>query len=400
MDNRGKYQGANDEHFVGGWVDSTNRRNIIKESDRKMSNGKRFDLESQNSRLSSATLISKSPTASSSSYRAKEDEICPGFWTRRMKCMIFTGAGFFLFLAIVVAIADSGYKITEGTVGIYFKGGALQDHVNHPGIHFTTPFITDIQRIKIRPRTDTMDPIKTVTKDGIQNTFNNVQIISEVNSAKVVGLVKKYGLEFHKTLVYDRINEKLLSFCAKHTIDEVYSTKFNQIVQSVTNETKKTIEKLGNGGITIHHLTIPKPDIPPDIAANYKEVKVQWTEQLVAQQQQKTEKIKKETEELKAVADAERSKRVQNITMEKMILEKEGQQKISALENEILKAREENNANIQNYAKKQLALANSHLFNNTGYVRLEMAKALSTNTKFFFSGEQSALGAVLSKIMT
>merc|ERR1712126_776932 len=115
---------------------------------------------------------------------------------------------------------------------------------------------------------------------------------------------------------------------------------------------------------------------PPDIAANYKEVKVQWTEQLVATQQQKTEGIKKKTEELKAVADAERSKKVQSITMEKMILEKEGQQKLSALENDILKARNENDANIQNYAKKQLALANKELFNNTGYVKLEMAKAL------------------------
>ena len=316
-----------------------------------------------------------------------------------MKCLVGTGAFFFCFVGIVVAIADSGHKIMEGTVGIYFKGGALQDHVNHPGIHFTTPFITDIQRIKIRPRTDTMNPIKTVTKDGIQNTFNNVQVISEVNSAKVVGLVKKYGLEFHKTLVFDRISEQLLSFCAKHTIDEVYSENFTQIVGTVTKQTKETIQKLGNGGITIHHLTIPKPDIPPDIAANYKEVKVQWTEQLVATQQQKTEEIKKKTEELKAVADAERSKKVQSITMEKMILEKEGQQKLSALENDILKARKENDANIQNYAKKQLALANKELFNNTGYIQLEMAKALSTNTKFFFSGEQSALGALLSKIM-
>ena len=85
--------------------------------------------------------------------------------------------------------------------------------------------------------------------------------------------------------------------------------------------------------------------------------------------------------------------------MEKMILEKEGQQKLSALENDILKARKENDANIQNYAKKQLALANKELFNNTGYIQLEMAKALSTNTKFFFSGEQSALGALLSKVM-
>ena len=46
---------------------------------------------------------------------------------------------------------------------------------------------------------------------------------------------------------------------------------------------------------------IPKPEIPPDIAHNYKQVKVQWTEQLVATQQQKTEAIKKETQHLKVI---------------------------------------------------------------------------------------------------
>ena len=64
---------------------------------------------------------------------------------------------------------------------------------------------------------------------------------------------------------------------------------------------------------------IPKPDIPPDIAKNYKAVKVQWTEQLVATQQQKTEKIKKETESLKAVADANRQKEVLKIDIEKEV---------------------------------------------------------------------------------
>lgn len=66
---------------------------------------------------------------------------------------------------------------------------------------------------------------------------------------------------------------------------------------------------------------IPKPDIPPDIAKNYKAVKVQWTEQLVATQQQKTEKIKKETESLKAVADANRQKEVLKIDIEKQVRE-------------------------------------------------------------------------------
>ena len=364
----------------------------------EMRNGKR-DLESQMSvRSSKAGLMTHSPTGKYASHDY-DDNCSAGFWTARMKCYVFSGISVFAFIALCVTIGNSAHKIREGTIGIYYRGGALQEKFSLPGIQFTVPFITDIERIKIRPRTDTLPPLKTITKDGIQNTFNNVQVISEVNSAKVVGLVKKYGLEFHKTLVFDRINEQLLSFCAKHTIDEVYSENFTQIVGTVTKQTKETIQKLGNGGITIHHLTIPKPDIPPDIAANYKEVKVQWTEQLVATQQQKTEEIKKKTEELKAVADAERSKKVQSITMEKMILEKEGQQKLSALENDILKARKENDANIQNYAKKQLALANKELFNNTGYIQLEMAKALSTNTKFFFSGEQSALGALLSKVM-
>ena len=66
------------------------------------------------------------------------------------------------------------------------------------------------------------------------------------------------------------------------------------------------------------NLVIPKPDIPRDIAMNYKAVKVQWTEQLVATQQQKTEEIKKETEKLRAIADAERNKAVLEIKIQEL----------------------------------------------------------------------------------
>ena len=41
-----------------------------------------------------------------------------------------------------------------------------------------------------------------------------------------------------------------------------------------------------------------------------KKVKVQWTQQLVAVQEQKTEEIKKQTELMKALADANREKEV------------------------------------------------------------------------------------------
>ena len=141
-----------------------------------------------------------------------------------------------------------------------------------------------------------------------------------------------------------------------------------------------TIEAiLFQGGITLMNLVIPKPNIPNDIAANYKRVKVQWTEQLVATQQQKTEAIKKETEKLRAIADAERNKAVLEIKIQERILEKEGDANISALNNDILKQKEENIANIEKYKILSEASANKELY-TPEYIQYNTAKHLSNNT--------------------
>merc|ERR1719295_521099 len=172
---------------------------------------------------------------------------------------------------------------------------------------------------------------------------------------------------------------------------------FLDIVDSVTQNVVDTIETLGDGGIKVYHLTIPKPQIPPDIAKNYKEVKVQWTEQLVATQQQKTEKIKKETELIKAVADAERQKAVLEITIQEEILRKEGAKNVSLINNEIKREAENNEANIAKYKLEKEAEANNVLYTDQ-YVRLNLAKSLSNNTKIYFSGQQSELGALFQQI--
>ena len=60
--------------------------------------------------------------------------------------------------------------------------------------------------------------------------------------------------------------------------------------------------------VEVFDIVIPKPDILKDIAYNYEQVKVQWIEQLVATQHQQTKAIKKETEKIQAIADAEQNK--------------------------------------------------------------------------------------------
>ena len=84
----------------------------------------------------------------------------------------------FFILLIAVLIECSAHKIMQGTVSIYFVGGALKDKVTQTGIHFCMPFITNIERIQIQTITDCLPPISIFTKDSIANTFRDVQAIS------------------------------------------------------------------------------------------------------------------------------------------------------------------------------------------------------------------------------
>ena len=127
----------------------------------------------------------------------------------KKRCMV-VGVVIVLVLLIPIAcIADSYHKINEGYVGIYFRHGAIQDRVSEPGVHLMRPFIDDYKEVKIRPETHLMAPVKAITKDGIQNTFREINVITLVKMDKLIFMAKKFGVDFKKSLVFDRIKEDL-----------------------------------------------------------------------------------------------------------------------------------------------------------------------------------------------
>ena len=315
------------------------------------------------------------------------------------KVLVIAAAVLSVLIFIVSILVSSAHTIDEGNVGVYYVQGALSDEYSPPGKHYALPFVTEVEQITIRPVTNTLRDIKTITKDGIVNSFKDIKVITKVNDANVIRMIKLYGLEFRSALVFDRIAEEIKTFCANNTIDQVYNEKFLDIVGLVKKKVENHIVNLiGNDSIYILNIVIPKPDIPQSILKNYQQVKVQWTEQLVARQRQNTEKIKEETETIKEVLNAKRDKSVLEIKLKQDLLQKEGERNISALNNAIIREREENQANVDNYKKTKDAEANKRLYTKE-FIQLQMAKSLSQNTKFFFSGESSPLGAVLAKIM-
>jgi len=310
-------------------------------------------------------------------------------------CSIVTLAAVILTIA---AIIDGYHEIEEGHVGVYFKFGALQDGISEPGVHFYAAFVSTTKSVLIRPEEEKVRLMEAVTKDGIEITFQGVSVLSRTIKSKIVGLIRKFGMDFKKVLIIDRIREDLRIFCANKTIDQVYNEEFLEIVEAVKSDVEDQIKRLGDGGVEILNLVIPKPDIPEDIAQNYKQVKVQWTEQLVAKQQKITEEIKKETELLKAVADARRQKEVLEIKIQERIIETEGQRNVSEINNQIVKDKQNNLADIAMYAKDKEAAGNTALY-SPEYVKLQVAQSLANNTKFFFSGQESVIGGLLTKIL-
>ena len=186
---------------------------------------------------------------------------------------------------------------------------------------------------------------------------------------------------------------------------------------------------------------IPKPDIPKDIALNYKLVKVQWTEQLVSIQQQKTERIRKETEKIKVVVF------YLNLILNDLIKGGAGCRKgTRSVTNQFVKANiaerrgKYSDCNPKQYNKvcygcnsppkvwlgpsqkmtqmwspidckrrqklMQLFLRISTIsniaickFSCCRYIKLQVARSLINNTKLYFSGENSVVGGLINKIL-
>ena len=320
-------------------------------------------------------------------------------WFSRSKVILLVAAGLLTVIIMFIAcMADSIHIIPEGKVGIYYKNGALTEGYTPAGTHMSAPFVTEVVQVTVRTMTDSLEPINCVTKDGITNTFYDIKVMSRIKLPSLILMVRDFGVDFKRMLIYDRIAEELRTFCATHEIDQVYNTLFLEIVGEVKKKVIESITHLGGGGITIYNLVIPKPDIPADIAYNYRQVKVRWTEQLVAAQTQKTAIIHKQTEALKAIHDAEREKDVVKIHIMKGILEKEGEKNISKLNNEIIRAAEETKANNEFYKSAKQAESNQKLYTRR-YVKLNLAKSLTNNTKIYFSGENSLLGKILEQVL-
>lgn len=274
------------------------------------------------------------------------------------------------------------HKIEEGHVGVYYRGGALLSSVSSPGYHFMVPFITSFQSVQTTLQTDEVKNVPCGTSGGVIIYFDRVEVVNKLAESSVHDIVKNYTADYDKTLIYNKIHHELNQFCSVHNLQEVYIDLFDKIDENLKESLQKDLTDFAPG-LTVHSVRVTKPKIPEQIRKNYEMMEAEKTKLLIAVQKQKVIEKEAETEQKKAIIEAERNASVAKIDWERKVMQKESEKRMSEIEDLAHLAKERARADANYYRVQKEAEANKMIL-TPQYLEMLRHKAILENTKIYF----------------
>mmetsp|Transcript_16784 Transcript_16784/g.42149 ORF Transcript_16784/g.42149 Transcript_16784/m.42149 type:complete len:329 (-) Transcript_16784:558-1544(-) len=285
--------------------------------------------------------------------------------------------------AVAASIAVFGvHQVTEGHVGVYWRGGALLNEMTDPGYHFIVPLFERYEEVQVTMQTDMVRDIPCGTRGGVMIYFEKIEVVNRLKKDSVLPTIREYGVEYDKTWIFDKIHHEINQFCSSHSLQEVYIDLFEQIDEAIQQELQRSCDKFDTG-IDIISVRVSKPNIPEEVRQNYVTMESERTKLLVAQQHQQVVEKVAETERKKAVIEAEQQAEVARINSERDVLLKEKAKEISTIENAMYVDNQKALADAESYSRKAEAEGNSALLTDA-YLKKLLITSTANNTKLYF----------------
>jgi len=301
-------------------------------------------------------------------------------------------------VAVLVALASlliavGLHRVEEGHVGMYWFGGALLDSISDPGYHFMIPGLTIFANVQITLQTDVVKDIPCGTSGGSVIYFDKIEVVNMLDRKKAYQTIKRYGVDYDKTWIFDRIHHEINQFCSSHSLQEVYIDKFDILDEALASSLQKSCDDWDTG-IRIVSIRVTKPRIPEAVRRNYESIETQKTQLLIQVEQEKTarkeeeiqrmrETIKAQKEAEVARIDAEKIATIARINSDKEILQKEAEQKKRAIDDQIFLSQQRAVADAGHYELTKRAEANKLLYTEE-FLRYVLYTSLANNTKIYF----------------
>jgi regulator of protease activity HflC (stomatin/prohibitin superfamily) len=294
---------------------------------------------------------------------------------------------------IVVSMYAGMHRVEEGHIGVYYFGGALLDRVTDPGFHFQIPFVTTFDNVQVTLQTDVVKDIPCGTSGGSVIYFDKVEVVNLLDKTVAHTTIKKYGVNYDKTWIFDRIHHEINQFCSSHTLQEVYIDKFDILDEALANALQKSCDDWQTG-IKIVSIRVTKPRIPEAVRRNYEQIETQKTQFLIQMEQEKVAKKEEDIQRMRETVQAQKEAEVAKINAEKLatislinsekeIHEKEAERTKRTIDDEIFLSHKKAMTDAEHYELTQRAIANKQLYSDE-YLRFVLYTSLANNTKIYF----------------
>ncbi|WP_139117589.1 SPFH domain-containing protein [Endozoicomonas atrinae] len=152
------------------------------------------------------------------------------------------------------------YKIPEGSAGVFRNGSQFYDDVYPAGVYPTWPSDEGFV-ISILPEKAAVTDISCITAEGIQITFPKITVHYQVHEKDVLGLVKRYGIDFVKPVIKDPVKQGVAHLCGTMTAEAVYFDGFAMLKEYLDDFLIEE-QRDKDFGISVCNLEIDSPRVP------------------------------------------------------------------------------------------------------------------------------------------
>lgn len=292
-------------------------------------------------------------------------------------------------LAISIALFRSGmHQIDEGYVGVYYRAGRLLTEISPAGLHFMVPFVTRVEQVQVTLQTDRVQNILCGTTSGVNIVFEQIEVSNRLQAHAVLDVVRNFSVNYDQVLVFQRVSSLMSQMCSRHSLEEMRE-KFQLVDDMLQEELQSYVDQMAPG-LEILAVRISTPTVPDTIARLFLDQEAEKARLKIAVEAQRVTEKKAQTTRLERRMEAESRAEVLRIEQEAKIAERESQRQQSEIEDRRIASQMKSIADAQFYAAERLAAANKLLHTNA-YVHLELARAISNNTKVFFGESVSSM---------
>eukprot|EP01029_Cantina_marsupialis_P029676 TRINITY_DN781999_c0_g1_i1.p1 TRINITY_DN781999_c0_g1~~TRINITY_DN781999_c0_g1_i1.p1 ORF type:complete len:325 (-),score=99.96 TRINITY_DN781999_c0_g1_i1:179-1153(-) len=285
-------------------------------------------------------------------------------------------------LLCLILLTSGLHQISEGHVGVYWRGGAILEHTSQPGFHFKFPLLTTVREVQTTMQTDSVQNIPCGTSGGVMVNFDKIEVVNRLDADHVYKTVKDYTEDYDKTWIFDKIHHEINQFCSSHTLNEIYIELFDTLDESLAQALQKDCNTWDTG-INIIAVRVTKPRIPRAIQQNFENMEAEKTRLMIAQAHQRVVEKESETEKKKATIAAAKQAEVSEILMKMEIAKKEAQATIAKIENTMHEERERSFADAEFYTATKEADANQHKL-TPAFLEYQRLMSISKNSKIYF----------------